>query len=539
MHADSPDVMHGTPPSTVAPRRSARLLERVRTLSVSHAAGALIAIGIVLRLVRFLHYRSLWLDEATLALNVMSRPYSRLVTSLDFAQGAPAGFLALEKLSISLFGDSERAFRLVPFLAGIASLYVFWRVALRFLDRYAALLALAFFSFMECFVYYGAETRPYELDVLATLVLLLLFDRVLEKRTLGRFAAFAAAGIVAPWFSFGSLFVLAGTGATLFVFAIVRHDRRMALLTAGAAAAWVVSFAIEYHQLVQHLSHLAGVVAGVNSETSSLVKGLYILFSEPGALPRTLIALLNLLVVIGAVALARKSWPSLMALLTTLLAAFVVGAMHKYPASGRWILYLVPLAVLLLAEGIVTLVRSTKAPTRLVVLVGAGVLLAVVAAQTARNAVRLPTEFPGTPAVSEPAKQLINGIGTAWRPGDVLYVSRSSEFAFRYYLTCKDCNPRAAHERALWPFTPKAGPNQDSAAFTPGKPSLVLGTSGVDLNLIQHDFAKLHGRRRVWFLFTDEDGVDLSTVELLLQHYGRELRAIHAGASEALLFDLR
>ena len=542
MHTDAetPDVIgpDAPMPATVAPQRSARLVERARTLSASHAAGALIAVGIAVRLIRFLHYRSLWLDEATLALNVMSRSYSQLMRSLDFAQGAPAGFLVLEKLSISTFGDSERAFRLVPFLAGIASLFVFWSVAKRFLDPYTAVLALAFFSFMECFVYYGAETRPYELDVLAALVLLLLFDRVLEQRTRGRFAAFAAAGIVAPWFSFGSLFVLAGTGAALFVFAIVRHDRRTALLTACAAAAWVVSFAIEYQQLVQHLSHLAGVVAGANSQTSSLVKDLYILFSEPGALPRTLIALMNLLVAIGAVALARRSWPRLVALVTILLAVLAVGATHKYPATGRWILYLVPLAVILLAEGIVTLVRSTRMPARVVVLVGAGVLLAAVAAQTARNAVRLPAEFPGTPAVSEPAKVLINDVAGSWRPGDVLYLSRTSEFAFRYYLTCKNCNPRAGQERGLWPFTPTAGPSQNSPALVPEKPSLVLGTSGPNLTLIQRDVANLRGRRRVWFLLTDRDGVDPATLQLLLQHYGRKLEAINIGASTALLYDL-
>ena len=527
-----------------APARRIRLDDReelrrlgAAVLASSWTVGALIAVGFVLRLVRFLHYRSLWLDEATLALNVMSRSYTHLVTSLDFAQGAPAGFLVLEKLSISLFGDSERAFRLVPFLAGIAALFVFWRVALRFLGRHTALLALAFFSCMECFVYYGSETRPYELDVLAALVLLLLFDRALETRSAGRFAAFAAAGIVAPWFSFGSLFVLAGTGAAAILVGLVRRDRRMVLLTAGAAVSWIVSFAIEYHELVRHLGQLAGVVAGVNSETSSLVKDLYILFSEPGALPRTLVALLNLLVVIGAVALARRSWPRLLALLANLLAALAVGATHRYPVTGRWILYLVPLAVILLAEGIVALVRSTRMPVRVVVLVGAGLLLAAVAAQTARNAVRLPTQFPGTPAVSEPAKELINGIERAWRPGDVLYVSRMSEFAFRYYVTCKDCNPRATEERALWPFTPTAGPSQDSAAFVPDKSFLVLGTSGLDLNVMQRDFGRLPRKPRVWFLFTDQ--VDLPTVELLLQRDGREVRAIRAGDSEALLFDLR
>ena len=141
--------------------------------------------------------------------------------------------------------------------------------------------------------------------------------------------------------------------------------------------------------------------------------------------------------------------------------------------------------------------------------------------------------------MSEPAKELIDDVAGSWRPGDVLYVSRTSEFAFRYYLTCKNCNPRAAHERALWPFTPTAGPSQDSRALVPQEPSLVLGTSGLDLTLIQRDFSRMRGKRRVWLLFTDPDGVDLPTLELLLQHYGHELRAISAGKSEALLFDLR
>ena len=156
----------------------------------------------------------------------------------------------------------------------------------------------------------------------------------------------------------------------------------------------MVSFAIEYHQSCGTLATSQVSLRARTRETSSLVKDMYILFSEPGALPRTLIALMNLLVAIGAVALARISWPRLVALLTILLAALAVGAARKYPLTGRWILYLVPLAVLLLAEGIVTLVRSTKMPFRLIVLIGAGVLLAAVAAQTARNAVRLPTSSP-------------------------------------------------------------------------------------------------------------------------------------------------
>src|SRR5581483_2761601 len=55
----------------------------------------LILVGICLRVGRYLRYRSLWIDEASIALNVMSRSYRHLVGTLDFDQGAPVGWLVL------------------------------------------------------------------------------------------------------------------------------------------------------------------------------------------------------------------------------------------------------------------------------------------------------------------------------------------------------------------------------------------------------------------------------------------------------------
>src|SRR4029079_6991851 len=142
-------------------------VERAVALVRAHpVVTILLGIGLVLRIGRYLHDRSLWLDEASLAVNLTSRSYSHLFGTLDFEQGAPVGFLLLEKFAISTFGDSERVFRLFPLLAGIAARLFCWRVAVRSLDRSAAMLALAFFAVLEPFVYYSSETKQYSFDVL-------------------------------------------------------------------------------------------------------------------------------------------------------------------------------------------------------------------------------------------------------------------------------------------------------------------------------------------------------------------------------------
>src|SRR5262245_32375560 len=102
-----------------------------RVVASPYTAPAIIAFGVALRVVRYFHERSLWLDEAQLALNLKDRSYGELFDRLDFGQGGPVGFLALEKFVISVLGDSERAFRFIPLLAGIGSIFVFWLVAPR------------------------------------------------------------------------------------------------------------------------------------------------------------------------------------------------------------------------------------------------------------------------------------------------------------------------------------------------------------------------------------------------------------------------
>jgi hypothetical protein len=499
----------------------------------------LLAIGLVLRIGRYLHYRSLWLDEASLAVNLTSRSYSHLFGTLDFEQGAPVGFLLLEKFAISTFGDSERVFRLFPLLAGIASLFVFWRVAVRFLDRSSAMLALAFFAVMEPFVYYSSETKQYSFDVLMTLLIVWTFDRALSSERLGPLAAYAVVGAFAPWVSHASVFALAGTGVALILAeALARHWRR-AILTAAIGAGWLVSFGVVYAVSIRHLnSELTGGLSGISSGGSSVLKSIYVLPSEPGALPRTMVGLAVALAIIGILVMWRQRWPRAAALLLTGLAALITARLGRYPLEERWALFLVPLELLFIALGSVWLIRSTRMPIRGVAYAAVAVLLVAPAWQAFRHLDTLPDSQPGTPATLQPTKHILAQLQQQWHPGDTLYVGRKSQFAFRYYLTCHDCNSRAASQMKLWPFRLTAGPSQTSAAIIPERSSLRLGSECACLTGFLDDFDRLRGKKRVWVLLTHTPPVDQPTLETALDREGRQITAIREGSSQALLYDL-
>lgn len=108
--------------------------------------GIAIALGILLRIIPYLRNRSLWYDEALLALNILHRPIEGLFQPLCYHQAAPVGFLLVEKLSSIVFGRSELSLRLAALFLGIASLFLFWRVAALSISPKAIPLAVMLFA---------------------------------------------------------------------------------------------------------------------------------------------------------------------------------------------------------------------------------------------------------------------------------------------------------------------------------------------------------------------------------------------------------
>lgn len=141
-----------------------------------------ISVGIFLRVVQYLLDRSLWIDEAFVALNIINRSYAELLQPLDYNQGAPFGFLVIEKFIVQVFGDSEYSLRLLPFISGIAALFLFYWVARRLSNWSTTVIALALFALCDRAIYYSAEVKQYSSDVAIALILYLLITEIEAKK---------------------------------------------------------------------------------------------------------------------------------------------------------------------------------------------------------------------------------------------------------------------------------------------------------------------------------------------------------------------
>src|SRR5262249_11934161 len=148
--------------------------------------------------------------------NIVTKTFMGLFGPLSGAQLAPPGFLVTEWGFVHLLGDRPLVLKVFPLLSGIASLFLFFRVARRCLRPDAVWIAMALFAVSDALIYFASEVKQYSTDVaVALLCSLLALDLVSRPATLPRLARFAAVGAVAVWFSHPAAFVLAGLGLVL------------------------------------------------------------------------------------------------------------------------------------------------------------------------------------------------------------------------------------------------------------------------------------------------------------------------------------
>src|SRR6516225_9112126 len=102
----------------------------------------LLLVGIAWRGLRYYLQFPIWGDEAFVCLNFLDRDYLGLTRPLRFVQVAPLLFLWSELTAYRLLGGGEWALRLLPMLAGLGSLFLFWQLVQRILTPLAGVFAV-------------------------------------------------------------------------------------------------------------------------------------------------------------------------------------------------------------------------------------------------------------------------------------------------------------------------------------------------------------------------------------------------------------
>jgi hypothetical protein len=507
--------------------------ERLDRIAASRRTTAvLIAVGVLLRIVRWAADRSLWGDEGALAANIVEKPASALFKTLDYDQGAPTGFLLLEKAAVRLFGNGELALRAVPLAGGIVALLLFAALARRILRPAPAALALALFAILEPLVYFSSEVKQYSTDVtVSTLMLYAAVSIDWGKLRLLPLLAIGAAGFVAAWLSHPGLIVLGSLTVGLLALAAHHRDRaalrRLALnaglWAGGALAAYVVNVHNTHGVASQALA-----AAGSGTSHTGPIRDLWHSYDAAFGFGRTTVALAAALTVAGIVALTRSRRDMSILLVLPVVATLLASEAGRYPFSDRFVLFLAPVFVIWVAAGADTLVRSTWRAAPVLAVAAVGLLLAYPAGVAAKRLL--------SPPGHEEVRTVLRYVSDNWRPGDALFVWYQSENPVRYYDDCTSCGVVSQRfvSDTLWPRTPPSEPVSNALATHP--PSLFVGVSSHDLDTYATELAPLRGRRRAWILFSSTWDDDFA--KLTLSCMGRQLDEVRAQRAVAYLYDL-
>src|ERR1700685_2927195 len=146
----------------------------INAATVGRWLGWFVLLGLLARIIRYAVCFPLWDDESFLCANFISRGFLDLLKPLDYHQVAPLVFLWIEAAATRIFGYSELALRLFPFVCGLISVVLFRRFASRLLSGFDLLLAVAIFAVSYPGIRYSAEAKPYGSDLLVSLVILWL-----------------------------------------------------------------------------------------------------------------------------------------------------------------------------------------------------------------------------------------------------------------------------------------------------------------------------------------------------------------------------
>ncbi|MBY0404007.1 MAG: hypothetical protein K2X66_08910 [Cyanobacteria bacterium] len=465
-------ALHLAPRDTAPSRLRSYLNEGVLVLFI-------FSIGI--RLVAFASNRSLWIDEAMLAENILNRSWEDLLTPLDYYQIAPIGFLWAVKAMTLALGPSEYALRLVPLCAGVLSCWMLYRLTHKILPHWVLLLFMGLFGFCEPIIYYAQELKQYATDVFLTLWVFYLGRPLLTQGfSQIKYWRLVAVLCLGSWFSHAMLMVGLGV-LLLLIFQILTlappkekpgdksHWHPIPQMILGLVF-FLANFTLEYQWLLAPLHRSAAHQEIWHQVWDQQLQAFMPLPWQPQWLPwlwHSLFSVMKhpvglrlsfipgvlfLLGIIGTwVAPHFHKSPSgsnpydfrpLAALaLSPLVITLVASGAHLYPFLGRMLLFLVPTFLLMICLGgyyfviaLPSIVQPFKkftgseeaqkrywlfAPIILSIVLGIGLI-------HAPKKLIAPTH--------EEMKPVLETLAQKVQPEDALYIYYGAQPAFQYYI---------------------------------------------------------------------------------------------------------
>ena len=395
-----------------------------------------VLLGILISLINLFHNTSLGLDQACLALNIVSRSYMELLTPLADGQSAPIGFLFTEKLLTNIFGPYDWVLRIFPFFSFILAIFLFFILNNKlFKSIKIALFSCALLSLNFTLINYSTEVKQYSIDVLVAISIVLSCLNFKENKHKLSILLHTTIGAIAIWFSNIAVIMLV-TAAIYNVYYSLFNNNKKEFSIFIPISIWLTSFIIYYVLFIFNNPHTDYMINYWDAHflpNNIFSKEFYVfLYHKIIMIFANLILNNNLWVI----ALASYSFGILLLLKTKqinilyilsfpILVHLGLSFYHLYPFEGRFLLYQIPFIITIISYSIISISIYFKNSHVFKIIILISLLISTLwSFKLIENSISSVEEI----------KKSLSFVNTHISSADHIYVYYSSAPAFKFYI---------------------------------------------------------------------------------------------------------
>lgn len=396
-----------------------------------------IGAGILLRLKEFSFNKSLDIDEARIAVDLLARSFPNIIFhQLPYSDlpTLPPGLSLLQKLSVTLLGPAEGVIRLVPLICSLAALVLFERLIVRPLRLPFAWLAVGLFALNDSLITYAASAKQYSSDVLIAVLIGWMYLTARAKiPQVKEILFYGALGFLFMFCSYTAVFGL--TAAACALLAANVRNRSALFRYGGLGLIWAGGFVLLYFSYFYLMAGNAYILESARlwvmprpvfsiTTVSWTIERVTRLFEIPLGIKQGWIGLL--LCFAGLVPLFKTDRPGFCFFALPLVAVLTAAGFQLYPFFERYLIFLIPYLLVLLAQGIPFL-SMFMVRLRIPFLILSVILVFMLPVQGAWQTM---TRRSGD---DHSYRKVMTFLSARARPDDLVFLNSSSQFPYWYY----------------------------------------------------------------------------------------------------------
>jgi hypothetical protein len=402
--------------------------------------------GLVVRAATFLHSNTLEIDESALLINILERDWTQLWSPLN-NQHAPIGYLLCLKLATKLGGESYFTFRICNLVVGFVTMLLVAFYSRKWFSLPTAALATWIVAISSGAIFFSVVAKQYAFDLGLTWILLAICMRHLlqpDVNTPNFPFALAPVGVILVWMSHPIIFVLIGyLSATTFQVFQQRSNRWRWLVV--LTVVWFSSFILNYFLVLRHSAsdqflkdfwhpYFAPFPPSSLADFKWYLDRFFDLFFNGPFFFTVSGAVMVLFVCLGISRLWQLNKSVLIFLVSPILCALAASALKLYPFYDRFLLFSVPLLLVLFGYGLEVVLGLPRYGVTCVIL--AAVLLLIFPMLSVGKVLMY-----GLPE-SYPQDKLITSLERHVGIGDVVFADHGVIHRMRIYYYLKHDVPR-------------------------------------------------------------------------------------------------